>query len=184
MKQFLLSLCLAGALTPALAQYQNNKINLETQAPELKFNNPEGKSISLKTINKDKYILVDFWASWCGPCRRANPGLVKFYQDYSKKKFVGAKKGFDILSISLDKDQTAWVNAIKQDSLYWQHHMSDLKGWTSEAAGIYGVQYIPQAFLLDPNGKVIGKYMTADQAIPDIEKLVSNKKRKKFLGIF
>lgn len=184
MKNLILSLCLVGVMQPALAQHRNTKINLDEEAPELLFKNPEGKEISLKAINEKKYILVDFWASWCGPCRRANPGLVRFHKEYSTKKFIGAKRGFDILSVSLDKDQAAWVNAIKQDSLYWQHHMSDLKGWTSDAAAAYGVQFIPQAFLLDPNGKVIGKYMTADQAIPDIEKLVDTKRRRKFLGIF
>lgn len=182
MKKTLFALLLAGASTFALAQ--NPKITVGTQAPELLFSNPAGKEISLKQINSKKYILIDFWASWCGPCRRANPGLVKFYKTYAHKKFTGAKKGFDILSVSLDKDKDAWVAAIQKDSLYWSNHMSDLKGWNSEAAQTYAVQYIPQAFLLDPNGKVIGAYMTADQAIPDIEKLVDNKKRKKFLGIF
>ncbi|RQO32343.1 TlpA family protein disulfide reductase [Taibaiella sp. KBW10] len=183
MKKLLCALLLLGA-TSTYAQYTNQTVKVGDIAPELSFNNPEGKAISLKTLNKQRYILVDFWASWCGPCRRANPSLVKFYTEYSKKKFTGAKKGFDILSVSLDNNQEAWVAAIAKDSLYWKNHMSDLKSWQSEAATIYGVQYIPQAFLLDPNGKVLGAYLTADQAIPDIEKLVSTKKRKKFLGIF
>lgn len=182
MKKLLFPLLIAMASMTATAQ--NPKITVGTTAPELVFNNPEGKAISLRKINSKKYLLVDFWASWCGPCRRANPGLVKFYKTYSHKKFTGAKKGFDILSVSLDKEKEAWVAAIQKDSLYWSNHMSDLKGWHSEAAKEYAVQYIPQAFLLDPNGKVIGAYLTADQAIPDIEKLVDNKKRKKFLGIF
>lgn len=183
MKKLLCALLLLGA-SPAFSQYKNEKVKVGDMAPELSFNNPEGKTISLKALNKQRYILVDFWASWCGPCRRANPALVRFYKEYAPKRFNGAKKGFDILSVSLDNNQEAWVAAIAKDSLYWKNHMSDLKSWQSEAASIYGVAYIPQAFLLDPNGKVIGAYMTADQAIPDIEKLVSTKKRKKFLGIF
>lgn len=185
MKKLIFTLLLSAAILPSFAQYENQKIKAGVDAPELMFSNPDGKELSLKHLNKDRYVLIDFWASWCGPCRRANPTLVNFYKTYSKKNFTGAKKGFDILSVSLDKDKAAWTNAIKQDSLYWDNHVSDLLGWQSKAAEIYGVAYIPQAFLLDPNGKVIGAYMTADQAIPDIEKLVSTtKKRKKFLGIF
>lgn len=184
MKHLLLSVCLFAFLGTATAQHRNTKISVGTVAPELVFNNPDGKELKLSDINKKRYVLVDFWASWCGPCRRANPGLVQFYTDYSKKKFKGAKKGLEILSVSLDKDHAAWVKAIKDDSLYWQYHMSDLKGWSSDAATLYGVQFIPQAFLLDPNGKVIGMYLTADQALADIEQLVDTDKRKKFLGIF
>ncbi|HRP90069.1 MAG TPA: TlpA disulfide reductase family protein [Edaphocola sp.] len=185
-KKLLLSLLLLGFLSPVGAQYKNEKITVGALVPELNFNNPEGKAISLKKANKDRYILIDFWASWCGPCRRANPILVKFYKDYSTKKFKGAKKGFDIFSVSLDKDAAAWKKGIADDSLYWSNHVSDLKGWKSDAAEAYGVMFIPQAFLIDPKGKVIGAYLTADQAIPDIEKLVDNTKgkRKKFLGIF
>jgi thiol-disulfide isomerase/thioredoxin len=184
MKNYILSIFFACTSLTSIAQYRNQTVTVGMTAPELNFANPEGKTLSLKALNKQRYILVDFWASWCGPCRRANPGLVNFYKTYSKKKFTGAKKGFDILSVSLDKDKNAWVAAIEKDNLYWDAHMSDLKGWQSDAAATYGVQFIPQAFLLDPEGKVIGTYMTAEQAIPDIEKLVSTKNRKKFLGIF
>ncbi|HTO14996.1 MAG TPA: TlpA disulfide reductase family protein [Edaphocola sp.] len=185
-KKVFLSLLLLGFLFPAIAQYKNETITIGTIVPELKFKNPNGKEMSLKKANKDRYILIDFWASWCGPCRRTNPSLVRFYEEYSTKKFTGAKKGFDIFSVSLDNDEAAWKKGIEEDNLFWKNHISDLKGWKSEAATAYGVRYIPQAFLIDPSGKVIGAYMTADQAIPDIEKLVSKKpaKRKKFLGIF
>lgn len=140
------------------AQYENETIKMGQKAPELAFNNPQGKKIALSEINKGRIVLVDFWASWCGPCRRANPELVKLYEDYKNKSFKGAKKGFTVLSVSLDKDKDAWEQAIKADNLNWEYHMSDLKAWGSEAAKIYGVQYVPQAFLIGADGKIIHKF--------------------------
>ena len=118
-------------------------------------------------------MLVDFWASWCGPCRRSNPGLVELYKKYSAKKFKGAKNGFTVLNVSLDKDKNAWIGAIKQDGLAWPNHMSDLGQWNSAPAAAYGVQYIPQAFLIDPTGKIIGKYGAAEGAEGDIKRFVA-----------
>lgn len=156
----------------AQAQYKNTKIEIGQQAPELAFPDPQGKVISLAQASKGKYVLLDFWASWCGPCRRANPSLVAFYQKYKSKKFKDASKGFTVFSVSLDRNEEAWVNAIKTDKLEWPYHISDLKAWKSEAADIYGVAFIPQAFLIGPDGKIIGKYMTAEEAVQDIEKYV------------
>lgn len=180
MKKLLLAAAIVvGTTFGANAQYKNEKINVGMTAPELSFESPDGKTLNLSDVNKGRYILVDFWASWCGPCRRANPGLVKFYQEYKGKKFKDAKKGFEIYSVSLDKTKDAWVKAIEKDSLYWENHVSDLKGWSSEAAQIYGVGFIPQAFLIGPDGKILGAYMTAEQAIPDIQKYVIESKKKK-----
>src|SRR5690606_21596142 len=106
-------------------------------APELVGNNPDGKQYSLKEINKDRYVLIDFWASWCRPCRVANPGLVKSYQEYSKKKYKNASKGFTILSVSLDMQTHSWEMAIDKDKLEWEYHISDLKGWDSDLASAY-----------------------------------------------
>ncbi len=156
----------------AQAQYKNTKIEIGQQAPELSFPDPQDKMISLQQIAKGKYVLLDFWASWCGPCRRANPSLVAFYEKYKSKKFKDAPKGFTVFSVSLDRTKDAWMNAIKSDKLAWPYHVSDLKAWKSEAADIYGVAFIPQAFLIGPDGKIIGKYMTAEEAVQDIEKYV------------
>jgi len=176
MKGILTTLALALSFVAAQAQYSNTKIQIGQQAPDLALTTPEGKPLKLSEVNKGRYVLLDFWASWCGPCRRSNPGLVRLYSENSAKKFKNAKKGFTVVSVSMDKNKEAWVNAIKQDNLSWPYHMSDLVDWNTGKcvpANEYGVQYIPQAFLLDPNGKVLGKYNTAEDATNDIKKFVA-----------
>jgi thiol-disulfide isomerase/thioredoxin len=116
--------------------------------PEIALKNPNGKTVKLSDL-KGKVVMIDFWASWCGPCRRENPNVVKLYKKY-------ANKGFEILGVSLDKDKKRWVDAIKQDKLDWLH-VSDLKAWQSAAAQTYGVSAIPATFLLDKDGKMIAK---------------------------
>lgn len=174
MKKLLLPvLLLAGSLTTVQAQnMENTKISIGQKAPELDFSTPEGNNLKLSDVAKGRVVLLDFWASWCRPCRSANPRLVDLYDRYSTKEFKGAKKGFTIMSVSLDQNKEAWVQAIEKDKLSWPNHISDLQSWNSRAAEIYGVQYIPQAFLVGPDGKVLGKYMFAEQAEADLQKLL------------
>ncbi len=169
---FIFALALSLSASAAHAQYENTKIQVGQKAPELAYPTPEGKTLKLSELNKGRYVLLDFWASWCGPCRRANPRLVELYKRYNEQDFKGAKKGFTILSVSLDKDKAAWVKAIEQDSLSW-NHMSDLGSWNSKTAAIYGVQFVPQAFLVGPDGKIVGKYMNAEQAEEDLKKALA-----------
>jgi thiol-disulfide isomerase/thioredoxin len=117
------------------------------EAPDITLNNPQGIPVSLKSL-RGKYVLIDFWASWCGPCRRENPHVVQIYNKYKPM-------GFEIFSVSLDKDHTKWVEAIKQDGLLWPYHVSDLKFWDSAAAKLYGVNSIPFTVLIDKEGKII-----------------------------
>ena len=100
---------------------------------------------------------------------------MEFYKKYSTKKFKNAKKGFTIVSVSLDKEKQPWIDAIKQDKLEWEWHMSDLGGWGSKPAAEYGVQFVPQAFLIDGKGIIIGKYNRAEECVKDLEKLVIGK---------
>ncbi len=158
----------------ANAQYTNTKMEVGQKAPDLEYSNPEGQTMKLSEINSKRVILLDFWASWCGPCRMANPGLVEFYKKYSTKKFKNAKKGFSIVSVSLDKEKQPWIDAIKKDNLIWPYHISDLGGWQSKPAAEYGVMFVPQCFLIDANGVIIGKYNRAEECIGDLEKMMAD----------
>ena len=165
-----------GFFVSAMAQYSNTQMKLGQKAPDLAYPNPEGKTMKLSEINKGRYVILDFWASWCGPCRHANPALVKIYKTYSGKKFKNAKSGFTVVSFSLDMSKENWKSAIARDGLVWPYHMSDLNPtqWQSAVVPVYGIQYIPQAFLLDPNGKIIGKYNSGEKAEEDLKKFVVN----------
>jgi thiol-disulfide isomerase/thioredoxin len=129
--------------------------NIGEMAPDIVMNNTEGKAIKLSSL-RGKLVLIDFWASWCGPCRRENPNVVGAYQKYAKAKFKTAK-GFEIYSVSLDQNAEAWKAAIEKDGLTWKNHVSDLKGWSNSAAALYKVSSIPMSFLIDENGVILAK---------------------------
>ena len=127
--------------------FANAGISIGNKAPDLNFPNPSGKNIALSSL-KGKIVLLDFWASWCRPCRAENPNVVRLYKQYKDK-------GFTIYSYSLDKDAEKWKDAIQQDGLTWPYHTSDLKGWQAAGSAIYNVQSIPQTFLIGRDGNVI-----------------------------
>ena len=130
------------------AQQAQELIKVGNMAPDIKLPSPDGTEYSLSDL-KGKVVLLDFWASWCGPCRRENPNVVKVYDRYKDD-------GFTVYSVSLDRQgqKQRWVDAIKKDNLKWPYHVSDLQYWQSLPAKMYGVRGIPRTFLIDREGKI------------------------------
>lgn len=162
------------AMDPSIANspYVKNLAERETilakvepgqPAPEFTMNDTTGKPISLSSF-KGKVVLVDFWASWCGPCRAENPNVVAAYKRFNSK-------GFTVFGVSLDTDKGKWQNAIAKDGLTWTH-VSDLIGWDNAAAKQYGVMSIPANFLVDKEGKIIGSSLRGDDLVKKLEEVL------------
>lgn len=147
----------AKMLAQTLQQAKN--IGIGSIAPEFTQNDTEGNPVSLESF-KGQYVLLDFWASWCGPCRQENPNIVSAYDKYKDKNFT-------VLGISLDRPNAkeAWLKAIQDDKLAWTQ-VSDLKFWDNDVAKLYGIRSIPQSYLLDPEGRIIDKNLRG-QALHD-----------------
>ena len=132
-------------------------------APDIKQQDTLGNAVSLSSF-RGKYVMVDFWASWCGPCRQENPNVVVAYNRFKNKNFT-------ILGISLDQDKDAWQAAIAKDNLTW-NHMSDLKQWQSEAVMTYGFEGIPFNVLIDPTGKIIASGLRGEDLGKKLEEVL------------
>jgi thiol-disulfide isomerase/thioredoxin len=153
--------------SPTVNQVKAMYLQIKAQQDELAFLSPgkeapdfsqpksDGKELKLSDL-KGKVVLLDFWASWCGPCRRENPNVVKLYEKYKDK-------GFTVMSVSLDKDKAPWLGAIAKDNLSWPNHVSDLKGWSNSAAQQYKVTGIPFTVLIDKEGKIIQKNLRGEE---------------------
>ncbi len=151
---------------PTLIAPLKKKINTATGfgkgevAPDFVQKTPTGEDLKLSDL-RGKIVLVDFWASWCGPCRRENPHVKKLYEKYNHR-------GFEVLGVSLDRTKASWERAIKQDGLEWEH-VSDLKGWKNEVAKMYSVSSIPHTILLDQEGRIIARKLRS----PQLEQLLA-----------
>lgn len=142
---------------------QLENVQIGKTAPEFSLPDTAGVSVSLSDF-RGKYVLLDFWASWCPPCRRENPNVVKAFNEYKDKNFT-------IIGISLDKDKSKWLKAIADDNLTWTH-LSDLKYWDSEIPALYGVRGIPANVLLDPDGVIIAKNITDEDLHQKLKEVI------------
>jgi peroxiredoxin len=139
-------------------------VSVGQKAPDFTLNDPSGNPVALSSKIGAKVLLIDFWASWCNPCRQENPNVVKVYGEFHKK-------GFDILGVSLDQNKDAWVKAISDDKLTWTH-VSDLKYWGSDAAKLYAVNSIPSNLLLDEKGIIIARNLRGDDLYKKVKEII------------
>jgi peroxiredoxin len=142
---------------------KNSTYSVGDEAPDITMNNTDGETIRLSDLRGD-VVLIDFWASWCGPCRRENPNLVRAYEKFHSK-------GFEVFSVSLDSNKDKWINAIKKDGLVWDNHVSDLQGWRNEASRAYGISSIPHAILVGKDGVIIRTHIRGAALETELEKL-------------
>lgn len=137
------------------------------KAPEIELTDINGKTIKLSSL-KGKVVLIDFWASWCGPCRKENPYTVEIYNTYKDK-------GFTVFSVSIDQNKDKWLKAVEKDELIWPYHVIDPKGWYGKSATAYNVEAIPATFLIDRDGTIVATNLRGAELDQFLKKMFKSK---------
>jgi thiol-disulfide isomerase/thioredoxin len=169
MKYILIFLILIISTANQFAQ----ELKVGQKAPDIIMTSVDGKKLSLSSL-KGQMVLIDFWASWCPPCRKENPVVVSTYQKYKGASFKNGE-GFTVFSVSMDMSQTAWQNAIIKDKLEWPNHVSDLKGWRNEAALLYNITAVPFCYLIDGDGIIVSVNPRGEKLEIELKKLKKKK---------
>jgi len=149
-------------------QVSGQDLKVGDKAPDIVLEGIKGGQVTLTSL-KGKVVLIDFWASWCRPCRKENPGIEKAYQEFKEVEFKNGN-GFTVFSVSLDTKKLAWEKAIQSDRITWEHHVSDLKGWDNAAARTYQVSSIPQSYLIDGDGIIVAVNPRGDELEKELKK--------------
>ncbi len=174
MKSLLIAIAVVAVVFAGRYLYMKPKFMMGSSVPNFETNLKDNRPFQLEALYKDNIVLLDFWGSWCGPCRADNPKLVKLYDEFHGQSFDGFDD-FEIVSVAIETRKESWERAIQQDDLKWEYHIGQFDRFSSPIAKQYGVREIPTTYLINTNGKIIGVNMTYDEIKSFLSQKLSNK---------